>query len=65
MLRKKFDALQTFINFKNQVKLQLGHKIKSIKTFWGGGYRASLIFFFSHGIIHKNSCSHTYEQNGV
>ena len=63
-LRNKYEALQTFINFKNQVELQLDHKIKSIQIDWGGEYRDSLIFFILM-VSFIESLAHTHEQNGV
>ena len=65
LLKHKSDVLQTFSNFKTQVELQLGYKIKAIQTDWGEEYRALTDLLMSHGIIHRNSCPHTHEQNGV
>ena len=65
MLRSKSDAFQTFIHFKAQVELQLGFKIKTIQSDWGGEYRAFTDFLLSHGIVYHVSCPHVHEQNGV
>ena len=37
--KHKSDVLQTFSNFKTQVELQLGYKIKTIQIEWGEEYR--------------------------
>ena len=39
LLKHKSYALQTFTNFKTQVELQLGYKIKTIQIEWGEEYR--------------------------
>ena len=65
LLKHKSDALQTFSNFNTQVELQLGYKIKAIQTDYGREYRAFTNLLMSHGIIHRNSCPHTHEQNGI
>ena len=52
LLKNKFDALQTFINFKTHVELQLGCPIKKIQTDWGGEYQAFTNYLESNGIIH-------------
>lgn len=64
-MRNKFDSLQTFINFKAQVELQLGYKVKTLQSDWGGEYIAFTELMLSSGIIHRTSCSHTHEQNGA
>ena len=65
MLRHKSDAFQAFLNFKTQVELQLGFKIKAIQIDWGGEYRAFTNFLTSNGIHHRYYCSYTHEQNGL
>lgn len=64
LLRHKSEALQTFVNFKTLVELQLGIKTKAIQSDWEGEYRRFTGLFISHGIVHINSCPHTHEQNG-
>lgn len=39
LLRNKSDAFKTFLNFKNQVELQLGYKIQGLQSDWSGEYR--------------------------
>lgn len=56
MLKNKSEAFKTFCNFKTQVELQLGLKIKSLQSDWGGEYIAFTDFLQSHGIQHRLSC---------
>ena len=65
LLRRKSDAFQAFLNFKTQVELQLGFKIKAIQTDWGGEYRAFTKNLTSNGILRRYSCPYTHEQNGL
>lgn len=51
--------------FKNQVELQFGFKIKSSQSDWGGKFRAFSDLVLSSGIVHCTSCPYTYEQNGI
>ena len=51
--KHKSDVLQTFSNFKTQVELQFGYKIKIIQIEWGGEYRAFTDLLMSNDIIHK------------
>ncbi|KAM6582045.1 hypothetical protein CsatB_009047 [Cannabis sativa] len=65
LLRTKDEALPTFIKFKTQIELQLNHKIKALQSDWGGEFRAFTSLVESCGIIHRVSCPHSHEQNGV
>lgn len=65
MLRNKSEAFQTFCNFKSQVELQLGYKIRSLQPYWGGEYRAFTKFLQEHGIHHRLSCLGPHQQNGT
>ena len=65
LLRYKSDAFQAFLNFKTQVELQLGFKVKAIQTNWGGEYRAFTNFLTSNDILHRYSYPYTPEQNGL
>ena len=53
LLRYKSDAFQAFLNFKTQVELQLGFKVKAIQTDWGREYRAFTNFLTSNDILHR------------
>ncbi|RVW50500.1 Retrovirus-related Pol polyprotein from transposon TNT 1-94 [Vitis vinifera] len=63
--RNKSEAIKTFVNFKTQVELQFDLKIKSLQTDWGGEFRAFQSYLVENGIVHRVSCPHTQQQNGV
>ena len=65
LLRQKSDALATFKLFQKHVELQLGHKILAVQSDWGGEYRPFTGFLHSQGIVHRNSCPHSHQQNGL
>ncbi|KAD2392993.1 hypothetical protein E3N88_39970 [Mikania micrantha] len=44
---------------------QFNTKLKNVQTDWGGEFRNLAPFFSSLGIIHRRSCPHTSEQNGI
>ncbi|RZM20596.1 MAG: transposase [Pedobacter sp.] len=64
-IRKVFEALDTFKLFQKHVELQLGHKILAVQSDWGGEYRPFTGFLHSQGIVHRNSCPHSHQQNGL
>ncbi|KAD3067192.1 hypothetical protein E3N88_35072 [Mikania micrantha] len=47
------------------VERQFNTKLKSVQTDWGGEFRNLSSFFSSIGVIHRLSCPHTSEQNGL
>ncbi|KAF7802908.1 Retrovirus-related Pol polyprotein from transposon TNT 1-94 [Senna tora] len=63
-LKNKSQALQTFIDFKYMVELQVGLPIKFIQSDWGGEFRSFTSFLKTHGIIHRVSCPYAHQQNG-
>ncbi|KAG8500663.1 hypothetical protein CXB51_002624 [Gossypium anomalum] len=65
LLRQKSQALQCFVQFQQLVKTQFGVSIKQFQSDWGGEYRAFTSLLASQGIIHRITCPHTSEQNGV
>lgn len=65
MLKNKSDALQTFKTFKCQVELQSSLKIKAVQSDGWGEFRVFSYFLVSHGIVHRFSCPHTHQQNGL
>uniref|UniRef100_A0A803NGJ8 Integrase catalytic domain-containing protein n=1 Tax=Cannabis sativa TaxID=3483 RepID=A0A803NGJ8_CANSA len=65
MLKNKFDAVKVFLNFKAEAELQLGVKLKCLQTDWGGEYRSFTPHLEQMGVIHRNSCPTTHEQNGL
>lgn len=64
-LKYKSDFFKAFMHFKTHVENQLDHKIKIIQTDGGGEFQALTSFLQTHGIIHRLSCAHTSQQNGV
>ena len=67
LLRNKDEAMDAFINYKNEVKNQLGKKIKRLKFDKGGEYESNPFKTFceEHGIIHETSPFYFIESNGV
>ncbi|KAM0072744.1 putative RNA-directed DNA polymerase [Helianthus debilis subsp. tardiflorus] len=64
-LKLKSDVFITFQHFITMAERQFKTKLKSVETDWGGEFRKLSPFFLEHGIIHRLSCPHTSEQNGV
>ncbi|KAK1412849.1 hypothetical protein QVD17_34395 [Tagetes erecta] len=64
-LKLKSDVFATFKQFITMVERQFQTKLKSVQTDWGGEFRKLSPFFSDLGIIHRLSCPHTSEQNGV
>ncbi|KAL5540169.1 hypothetical protein UlMin_007250 [Ulmus minor] len=64
-LKRKSEALDCFIYFKTQVENQLNTKIKIFQNDWGGEFRSFSNFLDKYGIIHRVSCPHTSQQNGI
>ena len=64
-LKRKSEAFESFLHFKTQAKNQLNTTIKIFQSDWGGEFHSFSSFFNTHGIIHRVSCPHTSEQNGI
>lgn len=66
-LHNKSDVYPCFIKFKTLVENQFSWKIKQIQTDGGGEYTFHHFqsFLTNHGIIHRITCPHTPQQNGV
>ncbi|KAK9061505.1 hypothetical protein SSX86_018687 [Deinandra increscens subsp. villosa] len=47
------------------VERQFNTKLKNVQTDWGGEFRNLSTYFTSLGIVHRRSCPHTSEQNGI
>ena len=67
LLKHKSNVLDVFKFFKDTVKNQLNSKIKTLRKDNGGEFTSNAfkLFCSSHGIMHKFSCPHTPQQNGV
>lgn len=64
LLKNKSEVFQVFTNFQHLVERQLGRKILTMQTDWGGEYHRLNSFFQKIGIAHHISCPHTHQQNG-
>ncbi|KAD2804123.1 hypothetical protein E3N88_37500 [Mikania micrantha] len=64
-LKRKSDVFPTFKQFLVMVERQFNTKLKQVQTDWGGEFRSLSSFFQTLGILHRLSCPHTSEQNGV
>ena len=65
LLRNKYEAIKTFVNFKTQLELQFDSKIKFLQIDYGGEFHAFQSYLAKNGIVHRVSCPHTQQQNGV
>ncbi|KAM0037798.1 putative RNA-directed DNA polymerase [Helianthus debilis subsp. tardiflorus] len=64
-LVQKSDVYNMLTNFIKLAERQFNTKLKSIQSDWGGEFRPLTSFCTSLGIIHRRSCPHTSEQNGI
>jgi hypothetical protein len=66
-LHNKSNTYATFVKFKTLVETQFNHKIQSLQSDGGGEYTSIHFqnFLSQHGIIHRKSCPHTFQQNGL
>lgn len=64
-LKTKSDLYGSFLHFKAQAELQLNTKIKMLQTDWGGEYRSLTSYLNQHGIVLRNTCPYTSQQNGI
>lgn len=65
ILGNKSEAFQIFCNFKTQVELQLGLKIKNLQFWVGGEYRSFTNFLNTNGIHYRISCPGSHQRNGI
>ncbi|KAE8697713.1 hypothetical protein F3Y22_tig00110610pilonHSYRG00140 [Hibiscus syriacus] len=65
LLKDKSQALLAFQLFQQLVKNQFGVTIKAVQSDWGGEYRSISSVLSKSGIVHRVTCPHTSEQNGV
>ena len=64
-MTRKNDAFAIFQKFQKYVERFFTLKIKLVQTDWGGEYCTLSTFFENCGILHRVSCPHTHQQNGV
>ena len=67
LLRNKFEAMDAFIKYKNEVETQLSKKIKRLRSDRGGEYESNPFNTFceEHGIAHEITPPYSFESNGV
>ena len=66
LLRGKDEAIEVFKHHKNEVKNQLGKRIKAIRSDRGGEYESPFMEFCSkHGIIHQKTTPYSPQSNGI
>ncbi|KAD4584166.1 hypothetical protein E3N88_21767 [Mikania micrantha] len=63
--KRKHDVLDLFKQFILMVERQFNTKIKSVQSDCGGEFRSLSTHLSTLGIIHRLSCPHTSEQNGI
>lgn len=63
-MKQKGDALNAFKQFKLLVENQLDKKIITLQSDWGGEFHSFTNFLQSEGIMFRQSCPHTFVQNG-
>jgi hypothetical protein len=66
-LHAKSEVFATFVKFKTLAENQFPFHIKKMQSDGGGEYTSSQFqsFLTQHGIIHRKTCPHTSQQNGV
>ncbi|RVW39323.1 Retrovirus-related Pol polyprotein from transposon TNT 1-94 [Vitis vinifera] len=65
-LKSKYEALDVFKHYKNEVENQLSRKIKAIRSDRGGEYEAPFGEFCSrHEIIHQTTAPYSPQSNSV
>jgi len=67
LLKSKDEAFSKFIEFRTQVKKQLGHSVKKLKSDRGGEYRSkeAEAYLKEHGIIAETTAPYSPQSNGI
>ena len=66
LLRSKDEAIETFIQYKNEVENQFNKKIKVLRSDRGGEYESPFgELCLQHGIVHQTTIPYSFQQNGV
>lgn len=63
--KAKSDLYASFFHFKAQAELQLNTRLMMLQTDWGGEYRRLNSYVRQNGIIFRQTCPYTSEQNGI
>ena len=65
-IRRKDEAIEAFMQYKNEVENQLNKKIKVLRSDRGGEYESPFgEFCLQHGIIYHTTAPYSPQQNGV
>ena len=65
-LRSKDEAIEAFMQYKNEVENQLNKKIKVLRSDRDGKYESPFgEFCLQHGIDHQTTAPYSPQQNGV
>jgi hypothetical protein len=66
-IHNKSDVFRVFVQFKSLVENQFSSSIKQFQCDGGVEYMSNQFknFLVTHGILHRVSCPHTPQQNGV
>lgn len=65
LIHCKQQAVECFLQFQKIVKMQINRDIKQVQSDWGGDYRSLSSLLAKQRIVHRITCPHTLEQNGV
>lgn len=66
-MHAKSKTYTCFVKFKTLAENQFSHHIKKLQSDGGGEYTSAQFqsFLSQHGILHRKSCPHTSQQNGL
>jgi hypothetical protein len=66
-LHQKSEAYDSFVKFKLLTENQFSCKIRQLQTDGGGEFNSSRFhtFLSNNGILHRKTCPHTSQQNGI
>ena len=67
LLKSKDEAFSKFIEFRTQVKKQLGHSVKKLKSDRGGEYRSkeAEAYLKDYGIIVEMTAPYSSQSNEI
>ena len=65
LVKHKSDVEDIFYIFQKHVEHFLNTKIHDVQSDWGGEYHRRNAYFRRTGILHRVSCPHTSQQNGI
>lgn len=64
-LKEKSNLYSSFLHFKAQAELQFNTKLLALQIDEIGEYRRLISFLDQHGIMFRQACPYTSEQNGI